>query len=40
MSAGKLYIGRKIRGIRETAKLTQATFAERLGISTSYLNQI
>ncbi|MGO4717463.1 helix-turn-helix domain-containing protein [Bradyrhizobium sp. 2TAF24] len=40
MQTGKLYIGRRIREIRDTAKLTQATFAERLGISTSYLNQI
>lgn len=40
MLTGKLYIGRKIREIREAAKLTQANFAERLGISTSYLNQI
>lgn len=40
MSAGKLYIGRKVREIREAAKLAQASFAERLGISTSYLSQI
>jgi XRE family transcriptional regulator, fatty acid utilization regulator len=40
MAPGKLYIGRKIRDIRQVAKLTQADFAERLGISTSYLNQI
>ncbi|MBR0857719.1 helix-turn-helix domain-containing protein [Bradyrhizobium liaoningense] len=40
MSAGKLYVGRRIREIREAAKLTQASFAERIGISTSYLNQI
>lgn len=38
--AGKLYIGRKVREVRETDNLTQALFAERLGISTSYLNQI
>lgn len=40
MLAGKLYIGRRIREIREAAKLTQAMFGERLGISTSYVNQI
>ena len=36
----KLYIGRKVREIRESSKTTQAGFAERIGISTSYLNQI
>lgn len=36
----KLFIGRKIRELREANRLTQAAFAERLGISTSYLNQI
>lgn len=40
MASGKLYIGRKVRELRETNKTTQAAFAERLGISTSYLNQI
>lgn len=40
MSNGKLYIGRRIRELREAGKVTQAAFAERLGISTSYLNQI
>ncbi|MCO5733626.1 short-chain fatty acyl-CoA regulator family protein [Rhizobium sp. SSA_523] len=40
MAGGKLYIGRKVRDLRETAKATQSQFAERLGISTSYLNQI
>lgn len=40
MATGKLYIGRRVREIREAAKLTQSTFAERLGLSTSYLNQI
>ena len=38
--ADKLFIGRKVREVREANKLTQAAFAERLGISTSYLNQI
>ena len=36
----KLFIGGKIRAIRSGHTLTQAAFAERLGISTSYLNQI
>lgn len=40
MAVGKLYIGRKVREIREANEITQAAFAERLGISTSYLNQI
>jgi predicted transcriptional regulator/DNA-binding XRE family transcriptional regulator len=40
MATGKLYIGRKVRELREAQSLTQAAFAERLGISTSYLNQI
>ncbi len=40
MAPRKLYIGRKIREIREQHKATQSGFAERLGISTSYLNQI
>ncbi|TCM50783.1 hypothetical protein C8J36_111115 [Rhizobium sp. PP-F2F-G48] len=40
MSVGKLFIGRKVRELREANKATQAQFAERIGISTSYLNQI
>lgn len=40
MAIRKLYVGRKIREIRESHKATQAVFAERIGISTSYLNQI
>ncbi|TPM93621.1 short-chain fatty acyl-CoA regulator family protein [Mesorhizobium sp. B2-1-3A] len=40
MAAGKLFIGRKVRELRESSKATQAAFAERIGISTSYLNQI
>ena len=36
----KLFIGRKVRDLREANRLTQAAFAERIGISTSYLNQI
>ena len=40
MAPSKLYIGRKIRELREANRATQSTFAERIGISTSYLNQI
>ena len=40
MAAGKLYIGRKVRDLRLAHRATQAQFAERLGISLSYLNQI
>lgn len=40
MATRKLYIGRKIRDIRESHKATQSVFAERIGISSSYLNQI
>lgn len=40
MAAGKLYIGRKVRDLRLTTHANQAQFAERLGISISYLNQI
>ncbi|SON55286.1 putative transcriptional regulator [Hartmannibacter diazotrophicus] len=40
MAFQKLYIGRKIRDIREASDATQAAFAERIGISASYLNQI
>jgi XRE family transcriptional regulator, fatty acid utilization regulator len=36
----KLYIGRKVRELRQNSKATQSAFAERLGISLSYLNQI
>ncbi len=35
MAPSKLFIGRKIRELREANKATQAVFAERLGISTS-----
>ena len=38
--AEKLFVGPKVRTLRESHGLTQATFAERIGISTSYLNQI
>ncbi len=40
MAGPKLFIGRQVRDLREANKATQALFAERLGISTSYLNQI
>ncbi len=40
MATGKLYIGRKVRDLRLANQATQAQFAERLGISVSYLNQI
>lgn len=40
MATRKLYIGRKVRELRDANKATQAVFAERIGISTSYLNQI
>ena len=40
MRARKLFIGQNIRKIRENQALTQANFAKKLGISTSYLNQI
>ena len=40
MRARKLFVGRQIREIRQANGLTQAVFAERLGISTSYLNQL
>jgi predicted transcriptional regulator/transcriptional regulator with XRE-family HTH domain len=40
MAIGKLYIGRKVREIRQASKSTQGQFAERVGISISYLNQI
>ena len=40
MAANKLYIGRKVRDLRQANRATQAQFAVRLGISVSYLNQI
>ncbi|AYG66053.1 short-chain fatty acyl-CoA regulator family protein [Rhizobium sp. CCGE531] len=40
MAAGKLYIGRRVRELRISNDATQVQFAERLGISVSYLNQI
>ncbi|MGH6762015.1 MAG: helix-turn-helix domain-containing protein [Phyllobacterium sp.] len=40
MAIGKLFIGRKVRQLRQTHHATQSQFAERIGISTSYLNQI
>ena len=40
MATGKLFIGRKVRELRLQGNMTQSQCAERLGISTSYLNQI
>ena len=40
MANRKLFIGRKVRELRESTHLTQAAFAERLDISASYRNQI
>ena len=40
MKNQKLFIGDKLRSLREEHKLTQAGFAERLGVSTSYQNQL
>ncbi|PLW76935.1 short-chain fatty acyl-CoA regulator family protein [Cohaesibacter celericrescens] len=38
--AEKLFVGPKVRTLRESHGLTQSSFSDRLGISTSYLNQI
>ena len=40
MAKRKLYLGNKIRRLREQRRLTQALLARRLDISPSYLNQI
>lgn len=40
MRGHKLFIGEKLRVLREEHRLTQASFAQGLGISTSYLNQL
>ncbi|MBL8575597.1 MAG: DUF2083 domain-containing protein [Mesorhizobium sp.] len=40
MALPKLYVGRRIRELREANKATQSAFAKVIGISTSYLNQI
>ncbi|MFC3051732.1 helix-turn-helix domain-containing protein [Kordiimonas pumila] len=40
MKHSKHYIGRKLRSIRRDSDLSQAVFAEKLGLSTSYLNQL
>ncbi|CAN7681149.1 helix-turn-helix domain-containing protein [Neorhizobium sp. LjRoot104] len=40
MAIGKLFIGKSVRELRLSRKWNQSQFAERLGISTSYLNQI
>lgn len=36
----KIFAGARVRHLRQSQKMTQAKFAEALGISTSYLNQI
>lgn len=40
MTLGKLFIGLKVRELRVASQQTQSQFAKRIGISTSYLNQI
>jgi predicted transcriptional regulator/transcriptional regulator with XRE-family HTH domain len=40
MALPKLYLGRRIRELRQTFGSTQLQFADRIGISASYLNQI
>ncbi|MCF6273086.1 MAG: short-chain fatty acyl-CoA regulator family protein [Rhodobacteraceae bacterium] len=40
MATQKLYAGVKLREVRQKRGLTQKTFAEKLGISLSYLNQM
>lgn len=40
MTIAKLFIGRKVRELRLESNSTQTQFAQRIGISTSYLNQI
>ncbi len=40
MAQRKIFAGVKLRALRESNKLTQAEFANRLDISTSYVNQL
>jgi predicted transcriptional regulator/transcriptional regulator with XRE-family HTH domain len=40
MRTAKLFIGQKLRELRDEQQMTQAQFAEQLEISTSYLNQL
>ncbi len=40
MAQRKIFAGIKLRALREQQKLTQAEFAMRLDISTSYVNQL
>lgn len=40
MRTPKLFIGQKLRELRDEQQMTQAQFAEQLDISTSYLNQL
>ncbi|WP_164225925.1 helix-turn-helix domain-containing protein, partial [Stenotrophomonas maltophilia] len=36
----KVFVGPALRRLREGTRLTQTAFAQRLGLSVSYLNQI
>ncbi len=40
MAVQKLYAGAKLREFRGRLSLTQKTFAEKLGVSLPYLNQM
>lgn len=40
MPTQKLYVGSKLREIRQRLNLTQKAFAERLGVSLPYANQM
>ncbi|MCI4663825.1 MAG: short-chain fatty acyl-CoA regulator family protein [Neomegalonema sp.] len=40
MHARKLFAGARLRNLRQSENLTQRTFADRLGVSASYLNQM
>ncbi|MBE3637173.1 helix-turn-helix domain-containing protein [Mangrovicoccus algicola] len=40
MEGRKLFAGARLRNLRQAENLTQRQFAERLGISTSYVNQL
>ena len=40
MSTHRLYVGSKLREVRQRLSLTQKDFAQRLGISLPYANQM
>lgn len=40
MQGRKLFAGARLRNLRQSESLTQRQFAERLGVSTSYINQL